>query len=121
MKSTKNLFIIDDALLIINHLIEILKDEPGIANIDFAVNTAEAKKYLSQTVPEIIILDINLGKENGLEFLKFLKQNYPSVHVIVFSNQTNSLYKSLAEKLGADYFLDKSSDFGRLASIIATL
>jgi len=115
------LLIIDDSPVIIDHVVSLLKDDDYINNVSYAVNIADAKKFLTTTVPEVILLDINLGADNGLDILPFVKQNYPSVQVIMFTNQTNKFYKDKSIRLGAADFLDKSFDFSRLPDVIASV
>lgn len=91
-KSLKILFIDDDT-------IEIMKFKRTISKLELnhkiveAQNGEEALKVLEDkdNLPDIILLDINMPKMNGLEFLSILKKdnNLRFIPVIVLSTSKN--------------------------------
>jgi DNA-binding NarL/FixJ family response regulator len=114
----KKILIVDDSHLIIERLWEMLKESENIDIIHYAHNFEEALDALLQTTPDVILLDINLPGINGLELLKIVKEKYPGIIVIMLTNQANYYYRQLCEKLGADYFIDKSKEFDKIQEII---
>src|SRR5664279_4717527 len=48
-------------------------------------DAGEAILKLAQAEPSLIILDLDLGGENGLMLMKFVKQNHPDVPVILYT------------------------------------
>jgi DNA-binding NarL/FixJ family response regulator len=82
---------------------------------------SEAIDSLVKARPDIVLLDINLPGTNGIELLRYLKKNDPSIVVIMFSNRGNVYYKDLCKKLGAEFFVDKSKGFDELPGIITSL
>jgi len=113
--------IVDDSVSIVNRLLEMFKEEQHIGRVEYAVTVADAKAFLTHTVPDIVVLDINLTDGNGVDVLRFIKSMYPGVHVIMFTNQVNEYYKKLCTKLGAYHFADKSKDFEALPGLITSL
>ncbi len=101
----------------------IIEDEKILADMyrekftqaGFKVFTAfEAKEGLILTKkekPDLIILDILLPRENGIFFLKKLKETpeASSVLVIAFSNYDDPNMKKQAMKLGAKDYLIKTN------------
>jgi CheY-like chemotaxis protein len=82
---------------------------------DFKVVVAEdglvAMKMISESQPDLIVLDIMLPRMNGLDVLKYLRQHpgLKSTPVIVFSNAfLNELWDQIAA-LGVQEMLLKSS------------
>ena len=55
-------------------------------SVTTAENGEEAKKLVVKIPFTLIILDIDLGGENGLELLEFFKQNYSKLPVIMFTS-----------------------------------
>lgn len=85
----------------------------------FAVDKAEALEKLEELnkknkLPDILILDMNLGEYSGLEILKVVKEKYSSVKVVVYSMYTNPGILSLALDNGALGFVSKDSMEGEL-------
>lgn len=81
----KIILIIDDDPEIIKLLSKIF-EVLGVV-VCSAQNLTEAKKILLSKIPHLIFLDINLGQENGLDYIKYLN-SLPfckSIPVIVFS------------------------------------
>jgi len=48
-------------------------------------DAGEAILQLDQVEPALIVLDLDLGGENGLMLMKFVKQNHPAVPVILYT------------------------------------
>ena len=63
----------------------------------------------SNNLPDILILDLNLGECSGLDVLKVVKEKYSSTKVIVYSMYTNPGILSLALDNGALGFVSKDS------------
>jgi DNA-binding NtrC family response regulator len=66
-----------------------------------------ARKMILENELDLILLDIRLGKESGIEILKFLGQNGLSRPVICISGEASYGDAIEAYKLGAVDFLDK--------------
>lgn len=66
----------------------------------------------SETIPDLIITDLNLPYKNGFELLSEIKlnQRYNNVPVVVFTSSNNENDKALAIKLGANVYASKSLD-----------
>lgn len=83
-----------------------LKDLPTVsaATLEQTLKIAETDK------PDIILLDIMLRHENGLDIMERLKQGQATknIPVIVFTNTNKKEYRDRAEKLGAADFVIKS-------------
>ncbi|MFW5736495.1 MAG: response regulator [Halanaerobium sp.] len=109
----ENILVVDDAKLIRFRLAAILEGE------DFKVfeadNTASVRqnsfsKDISLEDIDIILLDIYLKNENGLDLLKFLTDKYPDIPVVIVSgaNKAGIIKKSV--RLGAKDFIAKPFD-----------
>ena len=77
--------------------------------IEKLASLADEKK-----LPDIMILDLNLGEHSGLDILKVVKVQYPSIKVVVYSMYTNPGILSLALDNGALGFVSKDSMEGEL-------
>jgi len=101
----------DDCLFIT----EALKNRGDFFLMPIAENGVELIEYLDATspaeLPDVIILDQNMPKQNGLQTLKLLKKNdhYRHIPLIVYSSSTNNLLIEQSRKLGAILILNKPS------------
>jgi DNA-binding NarL/FixJ family response regulator len=120
--SRKQLLIVDDSPLIISRLRILLEGLPGLDAIESAGNFAQALDHLSNPpLPEIVLLDINLPDQNGIGLLRHIRQQHPGIIVIMLSNQGGVFYRDLCLRLGAAYFVDKSTEFQYVPTILASL
>lgn len=74
-------------------------------------------RALQNTCPDIILLDIILNKDNGLELMKDIK-TYTDVPIIVVSSKKDLIDKVLALELGADDYMCKPIEMRELISRI---
>ena len=117
----KAILIVDDSILIIERVTEILKDLETVSSITQVHSYSEARTALEYVRPDVVLLDINLPDTNGIELLRYLKKTDPGITVIMFSNRGNEYYRDLCQKIGADFFVDKSRGFELLPGIISSL
>lgn len=117
----KAILIVDDSILIIERVTEILKDLETVSSITQVHSYSEARTALEYVRPDVVLLDINLPDTNGIELLRHLKKTDPTITVIMFSNRGNDYYRDLCQKIGADFFVDKSRGFELLPGIISSL
>ncbi|MDH5257326.1 MAG: response regulator [Gammaproteobacteria bacterium] len=99
----------------VNSHISIARD--GVEAINFIFNSDTEK------LPELILLDLNLPKLNGLEVLKKIKSNSATarIPVVIMSSsvEKNDINSSYA--LGANSYLRKPVDFGDFTSMVDSL
>jgi DNA-binding NarL/FixJ family response regulator len=104
-----NVLIADDHALIREGLKKILNSEPDMTVGGEANNVAELFKSLEQLAVNIILLDITMPGESGLDALKELKQKYPHVPVLILSFHPEHRFAVRALKAGAAGYLTKES------------
>ncbi len=119
--SKATLLIVDDSSLIIERLIDVLKDHETVKNILTAFSYSEAVKILGEKNTDIVLLDIQLTEKNGIDLLKFIVKEYPDIKVVMCSNLTSDYYVNLCKNIGAKYFIDKSRDFERIPEILVEI
>src|SRR2546426_2085775 len=109
-KTKKTILIVDDSQLIAERLVIMLKELTIVGSIAKASNYTEAVELLIVANPDVVFLDIHLPGRNGIELLKFIKNNYPLKKVIMLTNESGDYYRNLCAKAGAAYFIDKSKE-----------
>lgn len=92
-----------------------------LAEIRSANSYESAEAILVEMTPDLVILDINLGNRSGIELLQFIRENYPTVPVIMLSNQSSVRHRVVCRELGAAHFLDKSTEFGKIRLVVTSL
>ena len=74
--------------------------------LDHVKNLELAEDYLKKEQPSVVILDNKLPDGFGVDFISFIKKNYPSIKIIMISGFDGSA-KDVALENGADVFLEK--------------
>ncbi|MCL1948767.1 MAG: response regulator transcription factor [Turicibacter sp.] len=74
------------------------------------IKLTELYEALEVSVPDILLLDISMGKDNGLTIGEELLNKYPHLKVIFLSGYDLVEYHNKAKKMGAKGFLSKNID-----------
>ena len=102
---TANILVVDDEPQILQAIAGLLQDE------DFVVLTAPdgeaALKKVREELPDLVLLDIALPGRDGLEILKDLKDQHPTLPVIMISAYGSVENAVKATRLGAYDFIEK--------------
>ncbi|MDA3832068.1 MAG: chemotaxis response regulator protein-glutamate methylesterase [Spirochaetales bacterium] len=102
--------IVDDSPTVQLSLRRILSGEPDIEVMGVASDPFEAKDLITEDKPDVITLDIEMPRMDGITFLKRL-MSYSPIPVIMFSSYTrkNSIRTIEALDAGAVDFVTKPS------------
>jgi DNA-binding NarL/FixJ family response regulator len=86
-----------------------------VGTIDEALEVIETKS------PDIVLVDISLGDNNGLELVKTLKKSYPDLPVLVISMHDELIYTERAMKAGARGYVMKQEALEVIQEAIKTV
>jgi DNA-binding NarL/FixJ family response regulator len=114
----QQIFIIDDHPIVRSGITLILENTPGIEIIGEAGTIPEAREFLSHQKPDLVLLDLFLEEQSGLEFLKELRANDPKVKVLILSMMEPSTYAKRVLKAGAKGFVAKAQASEELLAAI---
>jgi DNA-binding NarL/FixJ family response regulator len=101
--------LVDDNVNFLEAASSLLQRE-GVNVVGVASNTAEAMKQTQLLQPDIILVDIGLGDENGFELAWLLSRDEQGSHadVIMVSTRSETDYVDLIAESPAAGFLAKS-------------
>ena len=101
----KKLLIIEDEADICLLLNIMLKGKD--IDLEHVNSLAKATEFLKNEQPDLILLDNKLPDGLGMDFIEFLKSNYPSIKIIMISGFLPGATKDIALNNGADLYLEK--------------
>jgi CheY-like chemotaxis protein len=82
-------------------------------------SSAGAVAHITETLPDLVLLEIVMPDSDGIELLYFIKHDHPATRVIAMSAGGACLPRDVvlywANRLGADAVLPKPFDIARLA------
>jgi two-component system chemotaxis response regulator CheB len=116
MKKIKVL-IIDDSAVVRQTLSQLLGNDPGIEIMATAADPFIAATKLAEEIPDVITLDVEMPRMDGLTFLRKLMSQHP-IPVVVISSLTAKGAESaiLAMEYGAVSVLKKPTSYSMLES-----
>jgi DNA-binding NarL/FixJ family response regulator len=119
LSSNQNIkvFIADDSLVVREHLVTMLDELAGIVIVGQAETVAEAISAIAKLQPDVVILDIHMPDGSGIDVLQTIKQDEPAPVVIVLTNYPYPAYRQKFLQAGADFFLDKSTEFDQIPEL----
>ncbi len=99
----------DDHKMIRDGIKSLLKEEPDIQVIGEASNGREVLLLLEEEPVDLILMDIDMGKYNGIETTQQVAKLYPDVKVLIISMHNDSSYITKALEAGAKGYLLKDA------------
>jgi len=111
-------FICDDSAALRERLGTMVWALPGIVVVGQAQDVSGSLDAIHQTRPDVVILDIHMPGGNGIEVLREVKTMNPAPRVIMLTNYAYAQYRKKFAEAGADFFLDKSSEFDKLPEVL---
>ena len=100
---------------------DIVKELNPDANVIYVQDPCDIDKFLTPPLPEIIFLDFNMPKVDGIECLKKIRANsvFNKIPIVVYS----VYYDRVAEayKYGANYFIVKQLSINKVKSSVGAM
>lgn len=104
------ILIVDDDVDIQDSLRDILETEGKYYLIETASSASSAKKMSADFNPQIVLLDIKLGSDSGLDLIPYMKQTFPDIICIMMTAYRDAEYAVSAVQFGADDYIFKPID-----------
>jgi DNA-binding NarL/FixJ family response regulator len=118
-KEKRTVLIVDDSILILERMIPLMEEIENISFVIHAASYTEGLEVLSRLTPDMVLLDINLPDKSGIELLRYIQERHMEVAVLMISNNAGPYYRDICKKLGAKYFLDKSTDIDLIPTVLS--
>lgn len=117
MKKIK-IFLVDDHKMMIDMWSALLNADANFEVVGSAMNAESAFELISETIPQVIIMDITLPGMSGIELTKLVKEKFPSIKVLGVSMHTNILLIKQMLINGAIGYVSKTSSFEEMSQAI---
>ncbi len=90
-----------------------LDQEFGLFTAYNGIEALEILKENPQNLPDVILLDLNMPKMNGIEFLKVIRstEEYKNIKVFIMTTSGEEADRRIAEDLGINGYLIKPLNF----------
>src|SRR3712207_1584966 len=112
------IMITDDHALVRDGLRSMLEDEPGLEVVGEAANGREALELCRSLKPNLVLMDVRMPEMDGLEATRAIKQELPSISVLMVTMHENPDYLLAALSAGAAGYVIKGASEDRLVNAI---
>lgn len=99
--------IVEDNQVFLRGLSKLLEYEDDIDVCGITASAAGARKLIDEKRPDILIADISLGVDNGIDLVREITATKPGLPVIVLSMHDEYLFAKRALRAGARGYLSK--------------
>lgn len=101
------ILVVDDHPLMREGLFQLLSGEPDFQLCGEADSAAAALAAVERLTPDVVVLDLTLGNDDGLEVVRSLHAQHPAVRILVLSMHDEMLYAERLLALGAHGYVMK--------------
>jgi DNA-binding NarL/FixJ family response regulator len=101
------ILLVDDHPLMREGLRQLLETEPGVEVCGEAETLDDALAAVERLQPDVVVLDLTLGADDGVELVRVVRQRFPKVRILVLSMHEESLYAERLLTLGAHGYVMK--------------
>jgi DNA-binding NarL/FixJ family response regulator len=112
------ILIVDNQSLVREGLIRIINRQKDLVCCGAVDGILAAQKELAMQKPDLILTDVLLPDGNGLDFVRNLASEYPSLLILVVSQCDENLYAERALKAGARGFVMKNNAASEIPAAI---
>lgn len=119
LEQTVTRILIADDHYLISKLIKMMLATSRNSYVVNLVKTGnEAIDYIKKNEVDLVLLDIDMPDLDGISVLKFIKENFNSIKVIMISNHTEPWLIKRALRLGANGYVSKYADSEEILNAI---
>lgn len=111
----------DDSPVVSQKLGGFLADQKGIEVVAVTQNAVETIEAIRANRPHAVILDLRMPQGGGLRVLKEFSTAEWRPVMIVLTNYSSPQFRESCMTSGADFFLDKSTEFTQIPSLLSDL
>lgn len=114
-------YIADDSPAMREGLARLISDECDMAVTNSAATAAELRQIVAATPPDVLVMDLRLGDDDGLALIEDLIGAVPALRIVVFTAQPKEVYAVRCLQAGARAFVGKRDAVGLLFRAIRDL
>lgn len=113
--------IVDDSKVVRQRLKTMITAIAGAKLVGEAGSVRHALRLLSRSRPDAVLLDLRMRDGNGFDVLRHVKHIPNAPVTIMLTNYASERNRNMCNRLGGDYFFDKSTEFEQALGVLAGL
>jgi two-component system nitrate/nitrite response regulator NarL len=118
MDEPLRILLVDDHVLFRKGISSLLKGHKNMVVVGEAGDGREAVVQARETMPDVILMDINMPRQDGLETTRLIKQEMPHVQIVILTVSEDDEHLFEAIKSGAKGYLLKKLEPDQLFNML---
>jgi DNA-binding NarL/FixJ family response regulator len=118
MKEHIKVLIVDDHNLFREMLYHTLMNEPDIKVVGSAVDGLEALTKVRELQPDVVLLDIDMPRLNGIDATEIIRKEFPEIKIVILTAYEEEEYIFKLIKSGASGYLLKDTSLEEVVRAI---
>ncbi|MCK5318064.1 MAG: response regulator transcription factor, partial [Anaerolineales bacterium] len=118
MPEAIKILVADDHTVMRSGLKLLLESESDFEVVGEATTGEEAARLCSQLQPDLVLMDIGMPEMNGLDATRLIKEENPSIHILVLTMHRSEEYFFQMLEAGASGYVLKGAETGELIHAI---
>ncbi len=114
----KRVLVVDDHQIFADLLVSVLAHEADFECVGTAASASAAVELARRTSPDLVVMDIRLGSDDGLEAIRRLHEVVPDAVVVVVSAHRGPLWVTRAVAAGASAFAAKCGTLDEVLTLL---
>jgi len=114
MRKPARVLIVDDHPLIRKGVRALIDGQSDMTSCGEAASANEAQEQVDKTRPDIVVVDVSLPGNSGIELIRDLQACHPKLPILVLSMHDEMLYAEQAMRAGAKGYVMKQEPPERL-------
>jgi DNA-binding NarL/FixJ family response regulator len=116
-------FLVEDSISVRDRLIELLADPGNVEIVGYAESQDASLAKMHNGSIDVAIVDLNLKGGSGFGVIEAVRAQHPKAPptIVVLTNYAFPEYEVACRQRGADFFFDKSTQFGAVKQLLTVL
>ena len=114
----RRVLIVDDHPVVRQGLALAIGREPDLEVCGDAEHIQEALRLVEEGHPDVVIIDLSLDGEDGIELIDYIKSRWSSVKILVYSSHHEETYAGRVLRAGASGFISKREALPKIVAAV---
>jgi DNA-binding NarL/FixJ family response regulator len=110
--------IVDDHPIVRHGLGELIARQPDLETCGEAEDVSQALRLVETERPDVVVIDISLNGESGIELIEQIKALYPGVKMLVSSMHDERTFAARALRAGALGYINKRESIRKVIDAV---
>jgi len=114
----RRVLIVDDHPVVRQGLALVIDREPDLEFCGEAEHIGEALQLVGEAHPDVVIIDLSLEGENGIELIDYIRSRWTSVKILVYSSHDEETFAGRVLRAGAMGYVSKREPMPKIVVAI---